>query len=391
MRRLLIALFTLWPLAVSAQVLPAPGSGAPLFGYPAPQGSSSNPFTNVVFTGQALGPLGTDCSAPAYSATADTNTGIEIRATPSIVDCVNGTAVTTTTASAVTSTVPILAPDGTAGAPSYSFTADSTLGFFRAGTQRIGVTANGNTERWRFDGANNAFLQVGALEWGANLNSMDVSLSRGAANRLDLASGDSFMVGASVGINGSSPATNNLAVKATGTAFGISLHNSASADGNSIAGLLQESTGGGIVYVRPSGGGSTNSVQLAGETGRVTATGGYAVAAMAISGTAPTIASGGCTSPTITEANGTAAFTVTIGTSCTGVKTVTLTMPAADNLWACRGENNTSDAAQQTNYIVSRATSTTAVVLTSYDRVTGLQEDFTASDVYLVACVGSGS
>ena len=114
----------------------------------------------------------------------------------------------------------------------------------------------------------------------------------------------------------------------------------------------------------------------------------YSLATAFASRTAPTIASGGCTSPAITWSNGTAAFLITIGTSCTGVKTVTLTMPAAANAWACDGDNHTSDAAQQTNYIVARSTSTTAVVVTSYDRVTGLQEDFTASNTYLMKCSG---
>lgn len=109
---------------------------------------------------------------------------------------------------------------------------------------------------------------------------------------------------------------------------------------------------------------------------------------LTISATAPTIASGGCTAPAVTWSNGTATFLVTIGTSCTGVKTFTLTMPAATNGWAVDCKNNTSDAAQQTNYAEARATSTTAVVVTSYDRVTGLQEDFTASDTYL--CKASG-
>jgi hypothetical protein len=104
--------------------------------------------------------------------------------------------------------------------------------------------------------------------------------------------------------------------------------------------------------------------------------------------TAPTVASGGCTTPAVTWNNGTATFLITIGTSCTGVKTFTLTMPAATNRWAVDCTNNTSDAAQQSNYAVARGTSTTAVVVTSYDRVTGLQEDFTASDSYL--CKASG-
>ena len=110
---------------------------------------------------------------------------------------------------------------------------------------------------------------------------------------------------------------------------------------------------------------------------------------LTISDTAPTIASGGCTSPAVTSSNGTAAFLITIGTTCAGVKTITLTFPAASNFWSCAGENHTSDAAQQTNVIVARATSVTAVVLTSYDRVTGLQEDFTDSNTYLMQCLAN--
>ena len=104
--------------------------------------------------------------------------------------------------------------------------------------------------------------------------------------------------------------------------------------------------------------------------------------------TAPTIASGGCTSPAVTSNNGTGAFLLTLGTSCTGVKTIVLTMPAAAHFWACNAENNTSDAQQALNTIASRATSTTAVTLTNYTRTTGLQADFTASDTVLVQCSG---
>lgn len=107
-----------------------------------------------------------------------------------------------------------------------------------------------------------------------------------------------------------------------------------------------------------------------------------------ISTTAPTIASGGCTSPAVTHSNGSAAFLLTIGTSCTGVKTIVLTMPAAAHFWACDANNNTSDAQQAANTIASRATSTTAVTLTNYARTTGLTADFTASDTLLVKCSG---
>lgn len=101
------------------------------------------------------------------------------------------------------------------------------------------------------------------------------------------------------------------------------------------------------------------------------------------SATAPTIASGGCTSPAVTHNNGTAAFLLTLGTSCTNVKTITLTMPAAAHFWAMDCNNNTSDAAQALMIVASRGMSTTAVVLTSYSRTTGLPLDYVASDTLL--------
>jgi len=117
-------------------------------------------------------------------------------------------------------------------------------------------------------------------------------------------------------------------------------------------------------------------------------TGGLAFASLAVSGVAPTIASGGCTSPAVTHSNGTAAFLLTLGSSCAGVKTLVLTLPAAAHFWACDAQNNTSDAQQAANTIASRATSTTAVTLTNYARTTGLALDYTAADTLLVKCSG---
>lgn len=104
--------------------------------------------------------------------------------------------------------------------------------------------------------------------------------------------------------------------------------------------------------------------------------------------TAPTIASAGCTSPAVTHNNGTASFLLTLGTSCTGVKTIVLTFTAAAHFWVVSCNNNTSDAQQAANYVVPRATSTTAVTITNYARVTGLQSDFTASDTLLCEAHG---
>jgi len=92
---------SLLPALTFAQGFPTPVSGAPFFGFPAPQGGSSNPFANVVFTGQALGPLST-CAAPSYSASAAATTGIAITSSPSVLTCVNGATVVTFSATAVT-------------------------------------------------------------------------------------------------------------------------------------------------------------------------------------------------------------------------------------------------------------------------------------------------
>ena len=104
-----------------------------------------------------------------------------------------------------------------------------------------------------------------------------------------------------------------------------------------------------------------------------------------ISGTAPTIGAGLCTSPSISANNGTAAFTITVGTSCTGVTTGSLTMPAATAGWQCDFVNVTSPA----SFVVSQTGGTgTTVTLTNYARTTGLATDFTASEVIRAKCIG---
>ncbi len=100
-----------------------------------------------------------------------------------------------------------------------------------------------------------------------------------------------------------------------------------------------------------------------------------------ISSTAPTIASGFGTSPSIT-ANNTAAFRVTVGSApgSTGV----LTLPTATNGWACQASNITTNA---TLTVSQSAVSTTSVTLTSYSRTTGIAASFTASDVIAIMCL----
>ncbi len=102
--------------------------------------------------------------------------------------------------------------------------------------------------------------------------------------------------------------------------------------------------------------------------------------------TAPTIASGGCTTgaaQSVSGNNGTAAFEITLGGATCG-STITMTMPAAANNWQCDGYQE----AAITNYLVSTgAKSTTAVVLTNVVRTTGVAGNFTGATLYVVKCI----
>ena len=119
-------------------------------------------------------------------------------------------------------------------------------------------------------------------------------------------------------------------------------------------------------------------------TGNITTTTSYQLSGvLALSGTAPTV-TGFCTSPSVPNSNGTAAFTINVGTSCTGISTGSITLPAATTAWVCHVQNVTTPA----SYIVGQTggTATTATV-TNYSRTTGLAADWTASDVLRVSCM----
>jgi hypothetical protein len=122
-------------------------------------------------------------------------------------------------------------------------------------------------------------------------------------------------------------------------------------------------------------------------TGTVT-TPNLALASLADTSTAPTIASGGCTTgsaQSVSANNGTAAFAITLGGATCG-STITLTMPAAAHAWHCTVDDITTPASSEVHQ--TAASSTTAVVLTNYVRTTGVAGVFTGADVLAVSCRG---
>jgi len=102
--------------------------------------------------------------------------------------------------------------------------------------------------------------------------------------------------------------------------------------------------------------------------------------------TAPTIASGFGTSPSIPANNGTAAFTVDVGTGGTASSGV-ITMPAATTGWICHVENRTGVAANRADQrTVQTATTTTSVTVRNQTISTGAALAWTASDVLTLSC-----
>ena len=104
--------------------------------------------------------------------------------------------------------------------------------------------------------------------------------------------------------------------------------------------------------------------------------------ALAFSSATPTISSGFGTTPSVTT--GTArAFRVNVGTGGTASTGVVAMNATAVTGWACNVDDITTpatEATRQTN------TSTTTVTVVNYDRTTGIEAAWTASDILQFNC-----
>jgi hypothetical protein len=88
------------------------------------------------------GPAGS-ASAPAYSFTADSNSGMYSVTDNTIGFSTNGTLRASMSSSGLISSVPIYVPQGTAAAPSITFTTDTDTGIYKSGTDSIGISTGG--------------------------------------------------------------------------------------------------------------------------------------------------------------------------------------------------------------------------------------------------------
>ncbi len=107
---------------------------------------------------------------------------------------------------------------------------------------------------------------------------------------------------------------------------------------------------------------------------------------LAFGNTAPTLASGGCTSPTAVTSSGTHRFSVGVGTGCSGSQPLVFTLPAATTGWNCYAQNSSNAASSVAAQ--SSAISTTSVTITSYSRTLGTAQAWVDGDVVVVSCLG---
>lgn len=118
---------------------------------------------------------------------------------------------------------------------------------------------------------------------------------------------------------------------------------------------------------------------------RITSTGLQMGGKLTLGRTAPSIASGFGSSPSIVASNGTAAFTVNVGTGGSASSGV-ITMPAASTGWACVVTPNAAPQAAAVTY--SAPTSTTSITLTNYTLTSAATLAWTASSILQVLCHG---
>ena len=107
---------------------------------------------------------------------------------------------------------------------------------------------------------------------------------------------------------------------------------------------------------------------------------------MLISNSPPTIFSGFGTSPAITNQNGTAAFTVNVGTGGTANSGIIALQPASATGWNCIVNNQTATSGNRADNTVQTASNTTSATIQNQTKSTGAAVAWTASDNIVLSC-----
>lgn len=138
--------------------------------------------TNVTVTGQFFGP--TTCTTPAHSFTGRTTTGVCSSAANTVDLATSSTSRLSVSTTGITSTLPILYPDGTAALPPVTFASQTNKGIFSPGPNFLGFSGSSATQ---FVMGGNAFIarSDGAYQWASGTdpfnNAFDTQLTRSSA------------------------------------------------------------------------------------------------------------------------------------------------------------------------------------------------------------------
>jgi hypothetical protein len=161
-----------------------------------------------------LGPDGS-VSAPAYSFSDDTDTGIYSDAANSMSFATGGTQRLDIDSGGIKGKVAFLAPDGSAGAPGLSFDGDTDTGIYSVGANSVGVTVGGTVRRTVTTASETATLvQLGpdgsAAAPGYSFSGdPDTGIYRSGTNALSFSTGNATRMtiasGGGVGIGTTSP------------------------------------------------------------------------------------------------------------------------------------------------------------------------------------------
>lgn len=123
-------------------------------------------------------------SNTSYPAVCTALTGIAVTATPSLLGCVNGSAILTLTATAATFLQPVLGSAGAVGAPTFSWALEPTSGLYRAALNDLRFSVGG-ADIWRTVGDSITMSAAMYIGWGSSgVTSADLKEYREAARHL---------------------------------------------------------------------------------------------------------------------------------------------------------------------------------------------------------------
>ena len=144
-------------------------------------GISCGTTTSAIFTATGYSFLAGSAASPGLYPADDTNTGLYSPGADQVGIATGGTLRLSLSTTAITPTLPFLSPLGSNSAPSYSFTGDTNTGLYSPGADQVGLTTGG-TDRLTIDSSGNVAIDTNVLYVDAANNRVGVGTAFPAAN-----------------------------------------------------------------------------------------------------------------------------------------------------------------------------------------------------------------